>query len=199
MGKKPHLSDFFGPNAMKYELDRNLKKLQYETTLRSIELLNLNKNFPKSSKILDIGCGTGWSMEVLLKSGYENLVGIDLSDDMLEIARKKGFKVFKANIIKGTPFPDNHFNAAISISVINFIVENINTTSQYILVCKKVSNEIYRILKPGGRAVIQFFKDSQLEKTLSSAFKHSGFDGFLVIDDENLRKEKRFFVIDKPK
>ncbi|MHA1695534.1 MAG: RNHCP domain-containing protein, partial [Candidatus Helarchaeota archaeon] len=197
MGKKPNLNEFFGAKAKNYDEDKNLKKLQIKTTKRSLELLNQNKMFPKNAEILDLGCGSGWSMEVLKDYGYENIVGIDISDDMLILAKNKGFKVFKADLKQKLPFSNKKFHAIISISVINFIIEEITDLSNYKLICNNTAKEIYRVLKLNGRAVIQFFKDPKFELTMSKAFKNAGFSGYIVIDDKNLRKEKRFFVLDK--
>ena len=40
-------------------------------------------------KILDIGCGTGRILKHLMENGYTDIVGMDLSKDMLHIAEKK--------------------------------------------------------------------------------------------------------------
>jgi SAM-dependent methyltransferase len=49
-----------------------------------IQFSKINKN----SKILDVGCGTGKSILPLIEKGYKNIVGIDISDSMLNVARK---------------------------------------------------------------------------------------------------------------
>jgi 18S rRNA (guanine1575-N7)-methyltransferase len=51
---------------------------------RAIELLNLDNN--KSSLILDLGCGSGISGEVLTSQNHM-WVGIDISSSMLKIAK----------------------------------------------------------------------------------------------------------------
>ncbi|KAJ7372744.1 Methyltransferase domain [Desmophyllum pertusum] len=44
----------------------------------------------KNLKLLDLGCGTGLVGKILKeKFGFDNLVGLDVSEDMLEIAREK--------------------------------------------------------------------------------------------------------------
>ncbi len=49
-----------------------------ETLKKDIDLLNVY--FSDTSKsLLDIGCGSGWHLEHLFKSGYRQLTGIDLS------------------------------------------------------------------------------------------------------------------------
>lgn len=64
------------------------------------DLVYKNKNYQKEvdfitrlfpyepKKILELGCGTGNYTKILIKKGY-NVLGLDLSEDMLKIARKK--------------------------------------------------------------------------------------------------------------
>jgi len=44
---------------------------------------------PKDEPVLDLGCGAGRHLLALHEAGYSNLVGIDLSADLIEIARKR--------------------------------------------------------------------------------------------------------------
>lgn len=46
------------------------------------------KSINKNARILEIGCNVGFMLKVLNEHGYENLTGIDLSPDDLEVARK---------------------------------------------------------------------------------------------------------------
>lgn len=61
--------------------------VQREITLRAIELLLLPSDRP-SSFILDIGCGSGLSGQVLEDQGHV-WVGCDVSRDMLQVARER--------------------------------------------------------------------------------------------------------------
>jgi predicted TPR repeat methyltransferase len=45
---------------------------------------------PKDAAVLDAGAGTGMMGEILAPLGYHDLIGIDISANMLELARKKG-------------------------------------------------------------------------------------------------------------
>ncbi len=38
------------------------------------------------ARVLDMGCGTGWTTELLVRSGYD-AVGVDLAPEMIELAR----------------------------------------------------------------------------------------------------------------
>lgn len=44
----------------------------------------------KSCRVLDAGCGTGLSGVALMRQGYNNIHGVDLSPEMLKIADKTG-------------------------------------------------------------------------------------------------------------
>lgn len=81
------------------------------------EEILVNEYFKKNSKILDIGCGPGRITLPLAKLGNE-VIGIDPSADMIDIARKiefstnlvLGYRIARAAKI---PFEDNFFDYAI--------------------------------------------------------------------------------------
>lgn len=60
--------------------------------------LDFFKNIDTYVKILDVGCGDGFFLELLRDLGFQRLSGIDLSEPMLRRARMKGLKVNKGNI-----------------------------------------------------------------------------------------------------
>ena len=51
----------------------------------------------KNDKILEVGCGTGRVLKRLLEKGLNDITGVDVSSNMLEIAQKKLNKHIKAN------------------------------------------------------------------------------------------------------
>lgn len=57
-------------------------------TIGECDFIEKEINFSKSLKIIDIGCGTGRHSIELTKRGYK-VMGIDLSDSLLERAREK--------------------------------------------------------------------------------------------------------------
>ncbi|AZR73334.1 ubiquinone biosynthesis methyltransferase UbiE [Anoxybacter fermentans] len=108
----------------------------------------------KGMKILDVGCGTGNFSIKLAKKGCK-VIGVDISDAMLEIARKKA-KSNNLNItfynmnVYDLDFDDETFDAIFSMAAFEFIKEP-----------EKAFKEMMRVLKPGGQLLIgTIHKDS---------------------------------------
>ena len=64
-------------------------------------------------RCLDVGCGTGLSTAAVAELGW-SAVGVDLSEDMLEVARGRGLEVVQGSA-DGLPFEDETFDAAVSV------------------------------------------------------------------------------------
>ena len=85
---------------------------QYELTERCIEVLAIPQG--KIPLILDIGCGSGLSGEVLSNHGYF-WVGMDISKSMLEIAKENDdtSNLIRNDMGQGLPFKPATFDYAI--------------------------------------------------------------------------------------
>lgn len=94
-------------------------------------------------KVLDVACGTGDMVCELQKQGC-SVVGIDLSEEMLSIARQKApAATCLIADAEQLPFEDGAFDAVTcAFGVRNFVH------------LKKGLGEMLRVLKPGGRMVI---------------------------------------------
>ena len=115
---------------------------------RKVIKMVANKN---PNNILDIATGTGdLAIQFAEKTQIPSIVGLDLSEGMLKVARKKiigSSLVDKVEFLKGDseelPFQDNSFEAiTVSFGIRNF--ENL----------EKGLSEIKRVLTPGGIFVI---------------------------------------------
>lgn len=108
-------------------------------------ILALVKKYKTQKKltILDAGCGTGRLAELMKPLGQ--VTGIDMSDEALGFAKKRGVKVIKASITD-LPFKENTFDLVTSIDVI---------VSKSIKNDMDAFNEIYRVLKPGGILILR--------------------------------------------
>lgn len=154
----------------------------------------LDKFMPEDGsglKLLDVGCGTGYHLARYRERGFQ-IAGMDGSDEMLKQARVANPNIeFKQGDVEKLPFDDESFDFVLCIEVLRYLPD-VNP-------CTK---EIFRVLKPGGIALVtaappfqanlyppinritkafkvgnltqlkQFF---QSEKQLRTAFNEAGF------------------------
>jgi len=107
--------------------------------------------------ILDIATGTGDQAIALSALKPKKVTGLDISSGMLDVGRMKIAKLGLSELIdmklgdsEDIPFEDNSFDViTVSFGVRNF--ENL----------KKGLSEMYRVLKPGGKAIILEFSQPQ--------------------------------------
>jgi ubiquinone/menaquinone biosynthesis C-methylase UbiE len=100
----------------------------------------------QDSYVLIIGCGVGQTPCLIAEEIGCRVVGIDLSEGMVEKARerakKKGLEdklEFRTADAQALPFEDNLFDAVLSESVNAFIPDKANAMLEYV-----------RVTKPGG-------------------------------------------------
>ena len=105
----------------------------------------LKKIINKTDKIIDIGCGTGIHASLLEKDGY-NIDGLDLNQEMLDIAKNRlSSNLYNQNILDINL--NNKYNIIISMfAVINHLKDTIEL-EQALLNLKK-------ILLPNGKIII---------------------------------------------
>lgn len=87
-------------------------KAQYELTERALQILAIPEG--KQPIILDIGCGSGLSGEVLTSHGY-TWIGMDISHSMLKVAKGNDAKgdLLHLDIGQGLPFRPATFDYAV--------------------------------------------------------------------------------------
>ena len=111
---KKHYRDW----ASEYDKDLNAWGYAYPRELKKIliDKIRINKN----AKILDAGCGTGYVAETLKDLNFSNIVGLDYSQDMLNIAKKKKIykRLIKQSLNKKTNLRSNQFNAVLCTGVL---------------------------------------------------------------------------------
>lgn len=106
---------------------------------REIVFSLLNEHFPELSKlkILDIGCGTGITMNYL--APYGEVTGLDISEDALEFCRQRGLNNVTLGSADELPFEDNSFDLVFALDVLEHVDNDF-----------KAVQEIERVCKPGG-------------------------------------------------
>lgn len=94
-------------------------------------------------RIADLGCGEGITLGKLCQMFPEReIVGVDLSDENVEICRAFGLNVIHSNI-HSIPFPDKSFDLCLLLEVLEHVNE-----------WRRVLSEAYRILDDNGRLII---------------------------------------------
>ncbi|UCC20238.1 MAG: class I SAM-dependent methyltransferase [Promethearchaeota archaeon] len=106
------------------------------------ELEKFSSLLPIKAHVLDVGCGAGIpTAKFLTKKGF-NVIGIDLSEKMLSMAKENepnaNFIKMDINEIK---FDENTFDGVISVYTL-FHIPKKNHLS--------IFNKLFEILKPGG-------------------------------------------------
>jgi len=111
---KKHYKDWAG----EYDKDLNEWGYAYPRELKKILLNKIRIN--KSAKILDAGCGTGYVAETLKDLNFSNIIGLDYSQDMLDVARKKKIykSLIKQSLNKKTNLRSNQFNLVLCTGVL---------------------------------------------------------------------------------
>jgi ubiquinone/menaquinone biosynthesis C-methylase UbiE len=110
-----------------------------------------------NSRVLDVGCGSGWATRLLADYAFDGRVtGIDISDEMVELARASSpdhanvdFEVASAEQL---PFTESEFTHAFSMESL-YYYRNI----------PKALAEIQRVMKTGGlfAAVVDLYRESE--------------------------------------
>jgi len=111
----------------------------------------------KEKIILDLCCGTGNQIKLLLKHGFKNLSCLDISDSMLEVAKRgnSSIKIYKEDATN-TNFDDVSFD----VVILSFAIHEKDRNTQQALM-----NEAYRIIKKDGlMLVVDYVFDNKTTK-----------------------------------
>ncbi|KAH8736302.1 S-adenosyl-L-methionine-dependent methyltransferase [Ilyonectria robusta] len=185
--------------ARKYTTSSRIQNIQASMTRRALELLDLKS----PSLILDVGCGSGLSGEILSsldpeEGGPHTWIGMDVSPSMLDVALQRDVEgdLMLADIGQGIPFRAGSFDAAISISAIQWLCSAETSDTSPAGRLTRFFNGLYASLKRGGRAVCQFYpKNDQQRHMITQAAVKAGFGAGLLEDDPGTKNVKLYLVL----
>lgn len=154
----------------------------YETSMgRFVDMIETNLAFKlfnvhPGMKLLDVGCGTGNFSIKLTEMGCI-VTGIDISDKMLNAARKKaeekGLNIdFRNMDLYNLEFEDEQFDGVFSMAAFEFIAQP-----------ERALDELLRVVKKGGQVLVgtisrdsswgRMYLSDELQK--NSVFKYAHF------------------------
>lgn len=149
--KKEQVAKMFNNIAPKYDLLNHTLSMGIDIAWRKKAVKILKQNNPK--KVLDIACGTGDFAIEDLKSGAEEVIGLDISEGMVKVGqekvKEKGLEN-KVNLRVGDSenidYPENTFDGiTVGFGVRNF--ENLELGL----------SEMYRVLNKNGQLIVLEF------------------------------------------
>lgn len=147
--KREQVEQMFDSIAPAYDFMNRAMTLGIDRWWRRVAVKRLNNG--NVEKVLDVATGTGdFALQVWRSTGAKSVVGIDLSEGMLEIARKKAHDAGADDVmsfIKGDclelPFSDGSFDAV----TVAFGVRNFEDIA-------RGYGEMSRVLRPGGKVCV---------------------------------------------
>lgn len=183
--KKSQVEDMFDNIAPKYDLLNHVLSMKIDVLWREKLVKWMRKDEPK--EVLDVATGTGDLAIAVQKATNAQIVGMDLSQQMLNVGIKKIKKLgldSKISMQKGDAenldFEDNRFDAlSVAFGVRNF--ENL----------PKGLSEMRRVIKPGSSAYILEF--SKVEGILGPLYMFY-FKNILPLIGRLVSKDNRAYT-----
>lgn len=128
-----------------------------DITEKTIRLMNLRAG----ERVLDLGCGSGWATRLLARlvgegpQGFGQVVGIDVSDEMIRQARvaSKDFEnvMYAWGSSEQIPWEENYFDKVLSVESFYYYADQ-----------DRALAELFRVMAPKGRLfiLINLYKDN---------------------------------------
>jgi len=141
-----------------------------------------NLNVQPNERILEVGVGTGIALPMYPR--HCEIVAIDFSEGMLEIARRRATEHHMSHVTLhrmdagAMEFGDSTFDTVVAAYVVTAVPDY-----------RKVVSEMIRVCRPGGRIIMlnHFSNDNKMvaavEKVISPLTKHLGWRTDLSLDN----------------
>ncbi len=155
-------------------------------TERAIEICNL----APGSRIADIGCGAGGTLEHLQRTGFYHLVGLDCSDTLLGLAASR---LGSGGLVQGRaealPFRDQSFDALLCECVLSIVEDRVAALQEFA-----------RVLKDDGCLILSDVFDGSKQSLIQETVTELGFSILLLEENQRVLKEfaARLILAGKP-
>jgi SAM-dependent methyltransferase len=122
--------------------------------------------FPLDAKILDYGCGYGRTCSELIDAGYRNVIGIDISEEMIKRGRHLNDRLDLRNFDgRSAAFNDRSFDVCLLMAVLTCVPSDAGQAHTI--------DEIHRLLRPGG---FIFVSDYPLQSDTRNQKRYKEFE-----------------------
>jgi arsenite methyltransferase len=131
-----------------------MERHHLDITDKTIRLMDLRPG----ERVLDLGCGSGWATRLLARlvaEGFGQVVGIDVSDEMIRQARvaSKDFDniLYVWGSAEKIPWEENFFDKVLSVESFYYYPDQ-----------DRALHELFRVMAPHGRLfiLINLYKDN---------------------------------------
>ena len=133
--------------------------------LEARRLLRSFRTLPPDARVIDVGCGDGFHLDLLREfgpSGWQ-LEGVDLDDRAIAAARRRGLTVHRGRV-EALDLPADSFDAAILIQTIEHLADPV-----------QVLGAVRRILRPGGSLLLVTDNTDSLDFALAKRRHWGGY------------------------
>lgn len=188
MQSQKNIIDCYNKTATSYA-DKFLHELEGKHLDTILLKAFINENIGKG-KLIDLGCGPGQTTRFLFEHGFTDVLGIDLSPEMIAVARQLSPHLhFEVGDMLDLHYPDNSFAAAIAFyAIVHFDTSQLRTAFR----------EMNRVLAADGALLFAFHignnivhLDNFLDKPVDIDFYF-----FEIATIKNILAETGFEIVD---
>ena len=141
----------------------------------------------RGKDILEVGCGVGIDLVKFAKGGAR-VTGVDLAEKSIELAKRNfAFNGVEGDLIvmngEQLNFDDNIFDAVYAHGVLQYTADD-----------EKMIGEIFRVLKPGGEAIVMVYNKYSWLNLMSKLFKTElEHEDAPVLNKYSIRQVRKMF------
>jgi SAM-dependent methyltransferase len=131
-------------HAFDFSADRYGFVYKVRQRLEAKRILKACRGLPDYARILDVGCGDGFHLDLLQKFGKSSwqLEGIDMSDRAVEMGKLRGLEIHQGTV-QSMKIPQGTYDLAFMIATIEHVDQPL-----------EVLQAVGKMLKPGGTVVM---------------------------------------------
>jgi 18S rRNA (guanine1575-N7)-methyltransferase len=176
----------------------NYAAIQRSLTEHALELLNLDSSMPLF--VLDIGCGSSISGEVIRENGHISC-GVDIAREMLLKAAEYlpddcADSLTRADVGFGLPFRPGVFHAAVGLDLLHWLFRDYPGWNPHQSRIWTFFQSLHGCLQCGGRAVFNFHPSGpDRAEFLTIVTTQCGFAGGIRVDAPQSAKTRMGWLI----